>query len=295
LDQHIFTLYLLIKTLISERLLSSKPEAAYTFWEISFRILIDLQEAMFSIESIRGRVEEVQHKIGTACARAGRGVADVKLMAVSKTHPAEAIVAGLTAGLRLFGESKVQEFQQKLHDLKDLGVGVRGMAEVPGETVAVHLIGHLQSNKTGRAAEIFSGIDTLDSLKLAERLNEGAKKAERRLPVLIELKISDEPAKTGLAPESQELGELLERLPGMDHIEMRGLMTVAPFDDNPDTARDCFRRLRRLRDELAQRHPRLDFGELSMGMSGDFEIAIEEGSTLVRIGTAIFGARPKPA
>jgi pyridoxal phosphate enzyme (YggS family) len=249
---------------------------------------------MHSSVLIAENIRRIKEQIRSACLRSGRAENEVKLMAVSKTHPADAIAEGFSAGLRLFGESRVQEFQQKLADLGRFEIGVGGVSQGSDEGVSVHLIGHLQSNKTGKAAEIFSGIDTVDSLKLAERLNEGAKKAERRLLVLIELKLSDEAAKTGLAPESQELAELLEKLPSLRDLHMRGLMTVAPFDDNPETARACFRQLRGLREELAQRHPRLDFGELSMGMSGDFEIAIEEGSTLVRIGTAIFGARPKP-
>ncbi len=224
-------------------------------------------------------------------ARAGGGPADGGLEDAScGCHRCR-----FAAGLRLFGENRVQEFQQKLLDLKASGVGVAGVSEASGEAVAVHLLGHLQSNKAGRAAEIFSGVDTVDSLKLAERLDDGAKKLGRRLPVLVEVKLSEEAAKTGLEPESRELAELLERLPELEHVEMRGLMTVPPLDDNPETARACFRRLRLLREELAARYPRLDFGELSMGMSGDFEIGIEEGSTLVRIGTAIFGARPRPA
>ena len=214
-------------------------------------------------------------------------------MAVSKTQPVEAIAAAVQAGLRLFGENRVQEFQHKLPVLNGLGIGISGVPGLSDETVAVHLIGHLQSNKTGRATEIFSGVDTVDSLKLAERLNDGAKKLGRRLPVLVEIKMSDEAAKTGLGPESQELAELLDRLPDLGSLQMRGLMMVAPLDENPETARDCFRRLRMLREALAGQHPGLDFSELSMGMSGDFEIAIEEGSTLIRIGTAIFGARPK--
>jgi len=249
---------------------------------------------MVSAQAITQNHLLIHERIAAACQRCGRNPDEVKLMAVSKTHPAEAIAGGFAAGLRLFGESRVQEFQQKLADLKRLEIGVGGVSQGSCKAVSVHLIGHLQSNKTGKAAEIFSGVDTVDSLKLAERVNEGAKKAGRRLPVLIELKLSDEAAKTGLEPESREMAELLEQLPSLDNLHMRGLMTVAPFDENPETARACFRRLRVLREELAQRHPRLDFGELSMGMSGDFEIAIEEGSTLVRIGTAIFGARPKP-
>ena len=183
--------------------------------------------------------------------------------------------------------------------MKNLGFEVAGLDAGSGtakeKTVVVHLIGHLQSNKSARAAEIFSGVDTVDSLRLATRLDEAAEKLDRRLPVLVEIKVSDEPTKSGVDPDSRELAELLERLPDLRHVEMRGLMTVAPFDENPETARACFRRLRSLRDELAARHGRLHFGELSMGMSGDFEIAIEEGSTLVRVGTAIFWARPRPA
>jgi PLP dependent protein len=242
---------------------------------------------------IAENLSRLEERIRAGCLCSNRPVDEVKLMGVSKTHPAEAIAAAFAGGLRLFGENRVQEFQQKLPALLDLGVPVARVGEAAGEAAAVHLIGHLQSNKTGRAAEVFSGIDTVDSLKLALRLEEAAQRLERPLPVLIEVKLSDEAAKTGLERESRELAELLEGLPSLGHLEMRGLMTVAPFDENPETARACFRRLRLLQEELAQKHPRLNFGELSMGMSGDFEIAIEEGSTLVRIGTAIFGARPK--
>jgi len=254
---------------------------------------------MLPDSTIAENVRRIEETILAACQRSGRPRSDVRLMAVSKTHPAEAIVAGYAAGLRVFGENRVQEFQQKLPALNDLGLEVAGRPGAAAEkTVAVHLIGHLQSNKSARAAEIFSRIDTVDSLRLAARLDEAAQKApekmDRRLPILIEIKLSDEPAKSGLEPGSRELDELLERLLDLGHIQMRGLMTVAPLDENPETARACFRQLRRLRDELAARHARMDYGELSMGMSGDFEIAIEEGSTLVRIGTAIFGARPKP-
>lgn len=236
---------------------------------------------MHDLEIVQ-RIDKVRNEIGKACQLAGRPVEEVALMAVSKTHPAEAISAAYSAGLRLFGENRVQEFQQKSAALKDLDI-------------AVHLIGHLQSNKTARAAEIFSGIDTVDSLKLAQRLDDAAGKLGRKLSVSLEIKLSDETTKTGLTPESRELAELLEQLPDLRHLEMRGLMTVAPLDENPETARSCFRGLRQLRDKLASQHSRLNFRELSMGMSGDFAIAIEEGSTVVRIGTAIFGARPKPA
>jgi hypothetical protein len=157
--------------------------------------------------------------------------------------------------------------------------------------VEVHLIGHLQSNKAAKAAQIFSAVDSVDSMRLAERLNEAAARQSSVLPVLLEVKLSAEEAKTGLDPEGSELRELLERAPDLPSLRIRGLMTVPPFDDNPETARACFRRLRGLRDGLAQSYPALDLPELSMGMSGDFEIGIEEGSTLIRIGTALFGAR----
>ena len=160
----------------------------------------------------------------------------------------------------------------------------------------MHLIGHLQTNKTARAAEIFQGIDTVSSLRVAQRLRTAAKTAGRILPVLLEIKLSPEEAKEGLSPDSAELESLLQHLADLrDHLPLRGLMTVAPIAEDPAIARDCFRRLRELRDTLAARHLGLSFEELSMGMSGDFEAAIAEGSTVVRIGTAIFGARPKSA
>lgn len=218
-----------------------------------------------------------------ACRRAARRRDEVHLMAVSKVHPAEVMAEAFAAGMKLFGENRVQEFESKRVRLRELGVA----------DAEVHLIGHLQSNKSARAAEIFAGIDSVDSLRLAERLNDAAGRVGRRLPILLELKLSDEATKAGLPPERPELPALLERLPGLEHLEVRGLMTIAPFDENPESARACFRRLHALRDELARAHPKLDLSELSMGMSGDFEIAIEEGSTLVRIGSALFGARPR--
>jgi len=202
-------------------------------------------------------------------------------MGVSKMHPAEALREASQAGLTLFGENRVQEFEEKRGRLEELGV----------RDVGVHLIGHLQSNKSARAAEIFDGVDSVDSLRLADRLNDAAGKLGKTLPVLLEVKLSDEPTKAGLDPEGSELEGLLERLPDLRNLAMRGLMTIAPLDDDPETARVCFRRLRTLRDEVARRHARLSFAVLSMGMSGDFEGAIEEGSTLVRIGTALFGER----
>lgn len=230
-------------------------------------------------ESFRDRLAIIEDRIASACRGAGRSRESVRLMAVSKTHPAEAICEALEAGLTLFGENRVQEFEAKRGD-------------VP-ETAEVHLIGHLQSNKAARAAGIFSGIDSVDSLRLLERLNDAAQRSDRKLPVLLEIKLSREEAKAGFDPDSPELSQVLERAADLRHVPIHGLMTIPTFDDNPETARTCFRRLRELRDELARRYPRTDLRELSMGMSGDFEVAIEEGSTLVRIGTALFGAREK--
>jgi hypothetical protein len=155
----------------------------------------------------------------------------------------------------------------------------------------VHLIGHLQSNKALRAAELFDAIDSLDSLKLAERLNEAAGKCGRRLPVLLEVKLSPEPSKAGLEPDSAEAAELLERLPSLTNLQVRGVMTIAPFDVPEDQTRACFRRLRQERDRWAAAHPKLSMDVLSMGMSGDFALAIEEGATRIRVGAALFGAR----
>lgn len=201
-------------------------------------------------------------------------------MAVSKAHPVEAILGAVEAGMTLFGENHVQEFERKRPELAHLT-----------KQIEVHLIGHLQSNKSAKAAEIFSAVDTLDTVRLAERLNEAAQKLNRTLPLLLEIKLSSEATKAGLDPQGRELGELLDRVPDLSHLAVCGVMTIPPLDDNPDTTRNCFQQLRRLRDRLASHHPALDLSQLSMGMSGDFEIAIEEGSTMVRIGTALFGVR----
>jgi hypothetical protein len=155
----------------------------------------------------------------------------------------------------------------------------------------VHLIGHLQTNKAARAAELFDAIDSVDSVRLAEKLNEAAGKLGKRLPVLIEVKLSPEETKVGLEPESAEAGELLERLAGLEHLEMQGLMTIAPWGVAEDIMRACFRSLRGWRDRWAAAHPKLGFDVLSMGMSGDFALAIEEGATRIRVGTALFGKR----
>lgn len=201
-------------------------------------------------------------------------------MAVSKTFPAPQILEAYEAGLRLFGENKVQEFSGKARALCEL------------RDAEWHMIGHLQTNKAGKAAELFSAVDSLDSLRLAEKLNSAARQLGKKLAVLIEINVGGEEAKSGVAPDSAELEEILRGAHKLDHLEFRGLMTVPPFGENPEDARPYFRELRELRDSIAARRiPSVYTDTLSMGMSHDFEVAIEEGSTCVRVGTAIFGER----
>jgi PLP dependent protein len=226
-------------------------------------------------------LERIEGQIAMACREASRPREEVSLMAVSKVHPVSAILAAEALGIRIFGENRVQEFQEKI-----VALGAAGTT-----AAEFHLIGHLQSNKSARAAELFSSIDTVDSFALAERLNQAATRLGRRLAVSIEIKLSHEASKAGLEPDSAELCLLLEHLPGLTALELRGLMTVPPFLEDPAAVRPYFTQLRKLRDQLAAAHPRLSFAELSMGMSHDFPVAIAEGATQVRIGTALFGAR----
>jgi pyridoxal phosphate enzyme (YggS family) len=176
----------------------------------------------------------------------------------------------------------VQEFAEKSDYIADLH-GARW-----------HLIGHLQSNKTTKAATLFDGIDSIDSVRIAERIDSAAQKSGRSLRVLIEVNVGGESAKSGVAPVSSEFERILRAAPKLPALEICGLMTVPPFTAKPEDARQYFTVLRRIRDEVANRKlPNISMDELSMGMSHDFEVAIEEGSTCVRVGTAIFGARPK--
>jgi PLP dependent protein len=239
--------------------------------------------------ALQENLEQLEEKIAAACRAAGRPRSEVELMAVSKTFPAEAIVEAAALGLTLFGENRVQEFSSKALRAADLWT-----SGVP-EQLRFHLIGHLQSNKAARAAELFDGIDSLDSVRLAERLNEAAGKNGKRLPVLLEVKLSPEETKAGLDPESDETSRLLECLPGFAHLDLRGLMTIAPWGAPEDETRACFRSLRAWRDRWAAAHPRLQLEVLSMGMSGDFELAIAEGATRIRVGTALFGKRDPAA
>ena len=225
--------------------------------------------------SIADNLAHLHEQITEACHRANRSSSDVALMAVSKVHPVEMIVEAYAAGQRLFGENRVQEFQEKAPRVKDLA------------GAEFHLIGPLQSNKTGKAVELFDAIDAVDSLKIAQRLNTAAAALGKKLPVLVEVKLSHEEAKHGLAPN--ELPSLLAAMDELESIATVGLMTVPPWSEDAEVARPYFRELRRLRDESVVRFP--DVTQLSMGMSNDFTVAIEEGSTCVRVGTALFGRR----
>ena len=223
---------------------------------------------------IATNVSRVREQMAEAAARAGREPALVRLVAVTKTFPPETVQAAYECGLRDFGENRVHEFCQKLPRL-----------HTPGATF--HLIGHLQSNKV-HPAIAFDWIQTVDSERLARRLSQAAIQGQKTIPVLIEVKLGEEPNKTGVS--ERELARLVPIVAPLEGLKLRGLMTLAPYAEDPETARPYFRQLRQLRDRL-QESGFPQFRELSMGMSHDFPIAIEEGATIVRIGTAIFGPR----
>ncbi len=232
--------------------------------------------------SLALNIARVQDRIATAAGRAQHRPEDITLLAVSKTFPAESIREAYDAGLRVFGENRVQEFATKAAFVRHL----------PGSEW--HLIGHLQTNKTTNAVELFDCVDSLDSVRLAEKLNGAAEKLNKVVPVLIEVNIGGEEAKSGVVEGSAELDQLLTSAGRFPHLQIRGLMAVPPFTENPEGARPYFRQLCQLRDQIATRKlPGISMDVLSMGMSHDFEVAIEEGSTCVRIGTAIFGLRTK--
>jgi pyridoxal phosphate enzyme (YggS family) len=230
--------------------------------------------------SIADNLARVGERIDAAARRSGRRPEDIEKMAVSKTFPAERIREAYEAGLRLFGENRVQEFAGKIDAVRDL------------REAEWHLIGHLQTNKAAKAVDLFAAVDSLDSLRLAQKLNTAALQFGKNLKVLIEINVGGEAAKGGVAPDSRELDDILLGAQELGQLEFRGLMTVPPFTDDPSRARPYFKKLRALRDQIAARRlPAVDMRAISMGMSHDFEIAIEEGSTCVRVGTAIFGER----
>jgi PLP dependent protein len=236
--------------------------------------------------SIAENIAQLEQQIENACRSANRPRNSVQLVAVSKKHSPESILEAYASGLRLFGENRVQEFADKRDALLAAGVWT---AQSPA---SFHCIGPVQSNKTARAAELFDAVDSVDSLRLAERLDQAAVKAGKTLSICVEIKLSPEASKHGLEPDSPGLAELFGRMPDLGHLHTTGLMTVPPYAEDPEQARPYFRQLRKLRDSLAQCYPHVALDELSMGMSHDFAVAIQEGATVIRVGTAIFGARP---
>jgi pyridoxal phosphate enzyme (YggS family) len=229
--------------------------------------------------SIAENVARVREHVADACTRAGRSPNDVRLMAVSKTHPASAIREAFAAGVTLFGENRVQEFAAKA-------------PELAGLNTEFHLIGHLQSNKAAKAAELFGAVDSVDSSKLARKLDAEGARLNKVIPVMIEINSGGELSKTGFPHGSHDLDELLESAPRLTHLDICGLMTIPPFAAEPEETRRHFSLLKGLAMWINGRFS-VRIRELSMGMSHDYEIAIEEGSTCVRVGTAIFGERQK--
>jgi pyridoxal phosphate enzyme (YggS family) len=227
--------------------------------------------------SISANLEEIRHRIARAAERAGCEPNEVTLIAVSKTFPAEAIRVAYELGVRHFGENRVQEWESKRLELADLDA-------------TWYLIGHLQSNKARRAANLFQRVDSVDSVALAQKLDAAAMAEGKRLQILIEVHLGGEATKTGAA--ETELPALADSIARLENVQLQGLMTIPPYFEDPEHVRPYFRKLREIRDNLSGRIGRT-LGVLSMGMSHDFEIAIEEGATEVRIGTALFGERPK--
>ncbi len=221
-------------------------------------------------------LSEVRGRIAAACERSSRSADDVEIIAVTKTHGAEVVKEAYDAGLSIVAENKVQEAMWKKES------SVRGLAW--------HLIGHLQTNKVRHAVETFDFIHSVDSLRLLERISSVASQLGKDVHILLEVNVSGEKSKSGMTPE--ELPMIVERALSADRIWLEGLMTMAPFSENPEDSRPYFRRLRELRDEMEKRFS-VKLPRLSMGMSGDYEVAVEEGATWLRLGTVLFGERPK--
>ncbi len=226
---------------------------------------------------IRENIARVEERLAAACRRSGRRREDVRLVAISKTHLPELIRAAFEVGLRDFGENRVQEAKAKRPALADLAA-------------TWHLVGHLQTNKARAARELFQWVHSADSLRLAEKLAQASAPGGERLPVLIEVNLGEEVSKAGV--RSDEVPELAGQIGRLAALELRGLMVIPPLLSNPEAVRPYFRQLRTLAREVGARNlPNVCMQELSMGMSHDFEVAVEEGATIVRVGTAIFGAR----
>ena len=233
--------------------------------------------------SIAENIARLREEVASASHRMGLDASEVSLMAVTKTVPPNRIREAYEAGIRLFGENRVQEFAGKVEALSDLA------------GAEWHMIGHLQSNKSRVAAELFHAIDSVDSVRLLHRINSSASELGKKLPLLVEINMGGETAKSGVAPGSRELEEILNAAAGCESVQIRGLMAVPPYSEDPERSRPFFREMRKLRDQIAARKlPAVHMETLSIGMSHDFQVAVEEGSTCVRVGTAIFGERQKP-
>ncbi|PJK05053.1 YggS family pyridoxal phosphate-dependent enzyme [Lysobacteraceae bacterium NML95-0200] len=233
-----------------------------------------------NLDTLRQNIATVRARIEAACAACGRNADEIRLLPVSKTHPPEVLRLAHQAGINEFGENKVQEARQKAEALADL-------------PLRWSVIGHLQSNKAKYVARFAHEFQALDSIELAEALDRRLQIEGRALDVLVQVNTSNEPQKFGIAPETAR--DFLRQMPIFSSLRVKGLMTLAIFDADENRVRQCFIRLRQLRDALRQELPDgIDLDALSMGMSGDFPIAIEEGATVVRVGQAIFGARPTP-
>ncbi len=229
------------------------------------------------MSSIAERITAVQQRLADAISRSGRNAGDVALMAVSKNHGPEAVREAVQAGLTLFGENRVQEAAAKI-------------PEAPG-SARWHLIGHLQRNKVRPAVELFECIHSVDSWRLLEAIQQACDQAGRRMRILLEVNVSGESVKFGFNPG--EVPEVLRRMGELSRLDLEGVMTIPPLTEDPEGARPHFRRLREFRDQW-QQETGFPLPVLSMGMSHDLEVAVEEGSNVIRIGTAIFGPRPKP-
>ncbi len=230
--------------------------------------------------AIADRWRAVDERIQAACERTGRSRQEVLVVAVTKTHPPDVVIEAAQIGLEHFGENYVQELVAK----REVVEGQLGRA------VNWHFIGHLQRNKAKYLVDFCYLIHAVDSAKLGDEIEKRAARAGRRQPVLIEVNISGEASKFGVAP--QDVKPLAEHLLELEHVELQGLMTMAPYSDDPETSRPIYAQLRELAEQLVDEGlPRQNMRELSMGMTQDFEVAVEEGATIVRIGTAIFGPR----
>lgn len=233
---------------------------------------------------LRDRLPALRERVARAAEQGGRSAEDVMVVAVSKGHPAEAVVAAWHLGLREFGENRVEEAEPKMARVQAL------LGEEPrGGEIHWHMVGHVQSRKAARAIGPYTLIHSVDRLKLARRLERFAAQADCVQPILLEVNVAADPNKYGFTPQAVE--EVVPAILALPHLRVEGLMTMAPLVTDPEEVRPVFAALRRLRDRLQEQYPEISWHHLSMGMSNDFEVAIQEGATIIRVGTAIFGPR----